>query len=351
MNRRPARANFYKFIALAVFFIVLIRVPMIAEAHPLNNGYSQIRIEGNHVSIELFIPENSVVEWRTQKNKVSDYLRDHLQLTNHSEPMSFQLLSTEQTEKETIPGSTFKLEYTSDRPIDSLTIHYSLLFDDADPAHINFAMIMNGDDMDQTLWSSSHRTYHYEPLQKVSLWTSLWEYLELGVKHILSGSDHLLFVLSLLLIASKVSDILKIITAFTIAHSVTLFLASEGIISVKPQVVESAIALTIAYVAAENCFRAQERRRWLLTFAFGLIHGMGFAGALKEVGLPQNNFIGSLLSFNVGVELGQLSLVAVALPMLLRLRRFTWYRKFVYTVSGFIFLIALYWFFQRIGWL
>jgi hydrogenase/urease accessory protein HupE len=334
------------------------------EAHPLNNGYSQFIIDKNTVEVDLFIPEPSMLQYdlnadkqldteelKQQTSSMTNYLSDHLQLRNGQKPMALELLSVERAEKETIPGIAFKLNFTGNSKIESLTIQYSLLFDDYDPNHINFAIIMNGNDVDQTIWNAENRTYHYEPFQQDGLWPSLWLYFTLGIEHILSGTDHLLFLFALLLITSKASDILKIVTAFTVAHSITLFLAASNIISVRPTVVESAIALTIAYVAVENLVVKEAGKRWVLTFLFGLIHGMGFAGALKEVGLPQDYFVSSLLSFNVGVEMGQMAVVLVILPILLKLSKLPWYRRLVYAGSGVIILIALKLFAERIGWL
>jgi hydrogenase/urease accessory protein HupE len=357
------RSCCYKMILWIGLLAGLAIVPAHTEAHPLNNGYSQIHIDHTQVSFDLFIPENSLLtydlngdkhltedEWTAQKSKISKYLQDHLDLQNNSEPMNFSLLSIEKNEKEAIAGVTFHLFYSSAQIVDNLTIRYNLLFDDADPAHLNFAIITNGSDMDQTIWDSAHRIYHYEPFSQSTWWEAAWEYLTIGVEHILSGTDHLLFLLSLILIVSRIFDIVKIITAFTVAHSITLFLAASGVLTINSRIVESAIALTIAYVAIENVLRIETKRRWFISLLFGLIHGMGFAGALKEVGLPQKYFISSLLSFNVGVEIGQLALVMAAFPLLLWFRKFPWYRSFVYTISGLIVLIALYWFAQRIGW-
>lgn len=150
-------------------------------------------------------------------------------------------------------------------------------------------------------------------------WSVAWLYLKLGVEHILFGIDHLLFVLALLIISRGTSQLIKTVTAFTVAHSITLALATLGYVHVPPAPVEAAIALSIVFVAVEIVRLRQGREDlaarmpWLVAFAFGLLHGLGFAGVLSEVGLPEGHIPTALLFFNVGVEAGQLLFIAASL--------------------------------------
>ena len=143
-------------------------------------------------------------------------------------------------------------------------------------------------------------------------------YFELGVEHILTGADHLLFILAMLIIAQGLWRLVKTVTAFTVAHSITLGLATLGFVHVPQSPVEAVIALSIVFVAAEIVRGWQGREGiaaqapWLIAFAFGLLHGFGFAGALSEIGLPQGHIPLALLFFNVGVEAGQLFLSAAS---------------------------------------
>ena len=142
-----------------------------------------------------------------------------------------------------------------------------------------------------------------------------WAYTALGVAHILNGWDHLLFVISLLFLVGFNRQLVYALTAFTVAHSLTLGLSALGWLTLRRPPVEAAIALSIVLVAGEALHRQQTlSRRWpaLVAFVFGLVHGLGFAGALKEIGLPQNHLLMALLTFNVGVEIGQLLVVAGA---------------------------------------
>ncbi len=156
-------------------------------------------------------------------------------------------------------------------------------------------------------------------------------YLELGFTHILpKGLDHILFVLGLFLLSIRWRPLLYQVTAFTVAHSVTLALSMQGIVSLPERLVETLIALSISWVAIENIATSVLKPwRVALVFCFGLLHGLGFAGVLSELGMPEDRFLTALLAFNVGVELGQVGVVAVAFGVLGRFRHLAGYRKFV----------------------
>jgi hypothetical protein len=181
-------------------------------------------------------------------------------------------------------------------------------------------------------------------------------YLGLGVRHILEGIDHLLFVLALLLIVGDVRRLLITITAFTLAHSLTLAAATMGVVHVPQAPVEAAIALSIVFVAAEIVHGLQgrpgltARAPWVVAFSFGLLHGLGFAGALSEVGLPQRAVPLALLFFNVGVELGQLAFVAAVWTGLKALAhaRIAWPR-WAHAVPAYaIGAVAMFWVVERV---
>jgi hypothetical protein len=150
-------------------------------------------------------------------------------------------------------------------------------------------------------------------------------YLGLGVEHILLGFDHLLFVVALILPGGRLLSLVAIVTAFTVAHSITLALSVLGLVTLPTQIVEPMIALSIAYVAFENLtMKSVVSRRWAVSFLFGLVHGFGFAGALAEVGLPASGLAAALVGFNLGVEAGQALIIGVLLPLIIWLQRFPW---------------------------
>jgi hydrogenase/urease accessory protein HupE len=151
---------------------------------------------------------------------------------------------------------------------------------------------------------------------------AFWGFLSLGVEHILLGFDHLAFLFALLIAGGTLREAAKIITSFTVAHSITLALATLEVIAVPASIVEPLIAVSIIYVGLENVLRRDVERRWMLTFAFGLVHGFGFASALRELGVGAGvKAVTPLLSFNLGVEIGQIAVAALVLPLIWKLRR------------------------------
>ena len=205
-------------------------------------------------------------------------------------------------------------------------------------------------------------------LQRPSWSATLLEFVTVGIWHILLGFDHILFLLALLLPSvlvrtgnrgtprwqgvqqarPAVIDVLKIVTAFTVAHSITLTLAVLDFVSLPSRLVESAIALTIVLAAVNNLMPALHERRWAGAFGFGLIHGFGFAGALKDLGLPSGSLAVSLFGFNLGVEIGQLGIVSMFLPSAYLLRFTPFYLRGVFGAGSFaIVALALVWFVER----
>jgi hypothetical protein len=178
------------------------------------------------------------------------------------------------------------------------------------------------------------------------------QYLSLGFRHIIpEGLDHILFVLGIFLLTTELKPILIQVTAFTVAHSVTLGLSMYGVISLSPGIVEPLIALSVGYVAIENIVVGRMTLwRPAVVFGFGLLHGLGFAGALRELRLPKSEFLPALVSFNLGIELAQLAIVAAAfLTIAMWHRDKPWYRpRFVLPASAAIAVIALFWTVQRI---
>jgi hydrogenase/urease accessory protein HupE len=190
-----------------------------------------------------------------------------------------------------------------------------------------------------------------------SAWDVAGTYLTLGIEHILLGVDHLLFVLALLLLSTGTWQLVKTVTAFTVAHSITLGLATLGFVHVPPKPVEAVIALSIVFAAVEIVQARRglpglsARMPWIAAFTFGLLHGFGFAGALSEVGLPQGHIPVALLFFNLGVEAGQLLFVAAVLAFMAGARRLRiawpgWSEPApAYAIGG----LASFWVLQRVA--
>lgn len=175
----------------------------------------------------------------------------------------------------------------------------------------------------------------------------LAEYFRLGVKHIFLGYDHIAFLLGLLFVP-RFLDLVKVITSFTAAHTLTLALAVLQVVKLPPRLVEVGIAVTILYVAVENLLAANPRRRWMLTFAFGLVHGFGFASVLRELGLPARGLARALVSFNVGVEVGQILIVGTLWPVLWWLGKRALGQPLKVAVSALILLLGAGWLVERL---
>lgn len=178
-------------------------------------------------------------------------------------------------------------------------------------------------------------------------------YTRLGFTHILPlGFDHILFILGIFFLNPNLRSMLWQATAFTVAHSITLGLAASGVIHPLPSVIEPVIALSIAFIAIENILITSLKWwRIMIVFAFGLVHGMGFAGALAEIGLPEKNFLSSIIGFNVGVELGQITVILLANYIVVNwIREKQWYRtRFLIPASAGIAVFALWLTYERLG--
>ncbi len=350
-------------------FLLFFGTTTTSHAHSIDMSYSDLNIEGNEILYDLFIEQkdlfplfgtnlDNLVNDELASQKIESYLQNGLRLDADSKPLKMELVSMNMAQKGVVRGVEFQLRFIADEEIKQFNLHYDLVFDDV-PTHTSVLMVHAGDYFQQDMVDSTNKDILInlpkglpkdtsKDLPKAKIGAVLWKYFKLGIEHILTGYDHLVFLLSLVLIATRFKEVLKIVTAFTIAHSVTLFLVATGCIHVIPFWVESLIALTICYVAVENIFVKKAKWRWLLTALFGLIHGMGFAGALAETGLPMSNQLGSLLTFNLGVEAGQLMILCLLLPFLLLMQRFPWYRKLMVSTSCLIFALAFYCLFQRL---
>ena len=233
-----------------------------------------------------------------------------------------------------------------------LTINYRL-FADIDPQHRGLLKLESAGQARTAIFGPASRQQQFT-LEKNSRLTQFADYAREGVWHIWVGFDHILFLLSLLLPAvliwqrarwqaaprfsTSFFEVAKIVTAFTLAHSITLSLATLGVVALPTRLVESAIAASVVLAALNNLRPLLRGRRWMVAFGFGLIHGFGFASVLADLGLPSGALVLALVGFNVGVEAGQLAIVSVFLPLAFVLRRSWFYQRLV--VGGGSLLIA-----------
>lgn len=312
-----------------------------ASAHQNSVSYLRVDVEGRVAHAEMRIASIDLneavhaspgVELSRQdalaaSPRAAQYLRERLVLREAGRRCEAGEHSGRVAERSDGFELVVRVRYECPRAIDDLSVRYDLFFD-VDPRHQGMATLRAFDreashvfvGRDRTLSLASGRT----------LTSQLAEYLRLGVEHIFQGYDHIAFLCGLLLVVGALGarrgarDVALIVTSFTMAHSLTLIGAALGWFSLPASLVEPAIALSIAYVAVENVLVAAPKHRRALTFAFGLVHGFGFAGVLAEQGLPSRAVVPSLLAFNGGVELGQLAVVVLAAPVLTLMARRVW---------------------------
>jgi hypothetical protein len=305
-----------------------------ARAHQASIVYSQIAVRGRAVEYTFQLGDAELgpalgADERTRptreqvtaaREKLTAYLAAHVTVTNAGFACEPHPGGVELTDKADGFFATATINYECKRTCADVTIDYNLFFD-LDPRHQGFARVMVGDAPPREhVFRAGARTLALS--RPVTLFDHVRDYLLLGVEHIFTGYDHIAFLFGLLVVAGFATlgrglrYVLGVVTAFTVAHSVTLIASGLGWVRLPARFVEPAIALSIAYVAVENLVTPRPRFRWLLTFGFGLVHGFGFASVLREIGLPPRGLVLSLLSFNVGVELGQLAVVTLAAPAL-----------------------------------
>ncbi len=292
---------------------------------------------------------------RSHAPEFYDFLRRHVAMTFDSQPADFgvALPPVISDDRSIIPEADYQqvmVDLVFRKRIDALPREFALLYDIFDTLgqrHTNLAAVEQGaGNVTEYVLTQLEPDCTYDTTAHAPLAGLLFKFLKLGVQHIFLGYDHILFLLALVAV-SRLGELIKIITAFTAAHTLTLALATLGVVTPPPRLIESGIALTIMYVALENLWLKSTGHRWRLTFLFGLIHGFGFANVLRELGLPTSGLLRCLLAFNVGVEIGQLAIVLALLPLTLWLARQSYGPRARVILSLVIFAFGLAWFVER----
>jgi HupE / UreJ protein len=356
---------------------LLLAAPLV-QAHISSNGFLTLQVDRAQVSgaLELAIRDGELavgldhdgdgkVTWgelRASQTALQTYVLGHLRLLGaESCPMKFGAVQV----NDRVDGSYLWLPISAacGSVLKRLTIDYRIL-DEQDPSHRGLLTLSANGATQTAVLGSTGQARVFE-LDHPSPWLAFVEYLRAGIWHIWSGIDHLLFLLSLLLPAVLVrrgdrweavpmaapafANIVKVVTAFTLAHSITLSLAAFDVIRLPGRLTESVIAASIIVAALNNVFPRVTEGRWRIAFAFGLLHGFGFASVLAEMGLPTGARLVSLVAFNLGVETGQLAVVLAVMPLAYLLRSTTFYRRGVMPWgSSAIAGVALVWFVQRV---
>jgi hypothetical protein len=338
-----------------------------ASAHTPDTSYCRVAIGATQVEFKLTydlatlqrmapIDANgdgriSSIELQAAAPALQNFLRRHIYLDLNQRETEFagaQPPAWPDDAGAVIPKSEYGqrlVSFTFRNPMlsapEDVTITFDF-FEQLGGAHtILGAFVWNGRE-DEVIFTRFEPDYLYDTGYCAPVSQQLGQYFKLGVKHIFLGYDHIAFLVALLFV-KRFIDLLKVITAFTVAHTLTLALAVLQIVRVPPHLVEIGIALTIMYVAAENLWNRDPAGRWVLTFGFGLVHGFGFANVLRELGLPSAGLARSLLCFNLGVEVGQIVIVAALWPALWWVNRQAWAGRFRVGCSIIIFLLGATW--------
>jgi hypothetical protein len=344
-----------------------------AQAHKPSDSYLSLDVQGDSVTgqwdialrdldfaIGLDQDGDGKLTWdeiRVRHPAIAAYALERLSLA--SDKGSCRIDTDEQMIDDHTDGaySVLRFHLACPVPVTALTINYRL-FADLDPQHKGLLRLTRDGVTSTAIFDPAHARQTLS-LMAPDHWQQFADYVKDGVWHIWIGYDHILFLLSLLLPAVLLAapsdnlrgafvDVLKVVTAFTLAHSLTLTLASLSLVSLPSRFVEAAIAASVILAAVNNIYPLFRGRRPVAAFVFGLIHGFGFASVLIDLGLPKGSLLASLLGFNLGVEIGQLCIVAAFLPLAFALRETWFYRRLLLTSgSAMIALVAVVWFVER----
>ena len=348
------------------------------HAHKPSDSYLTLTIESNQVAgqwdialrdldfaIGLDTNADGAITWgevRARQKEIDAYALSRLQVSAAGQACPLQ--ATGHLIDDHTDGAYAVLQFQAACPAitESLQLKYQLFFD-IDPQHKGLLRLQYQGASITGIFSPENADQTFS-LQAPNKLRQFVDYLREGIWHIWIGYDHILFLLALLLPAVVQREagrwqavpafrpafwsVLKIVTAFTVAHSITLTLATLGVISLPSRWVESTIAASVIIAALNNVYPLFRERRWMMAFLFGLIHGFGFASVLSDLGLPQDALVIALVGFNVGVETGQLAIVAGFLPLIYFLRG-TWFYRRVLLTGGSILIaiLALVWFVER----
>jgi len=349
-----------------------------AQAHKPSDSYLTLSVEESQVAgqwdialrdldfaIGLDTNADGAITWgevQARQKEIDAYALSRLQVSAAGQ--SCPLQATAHLIDNHTDGAYAVLRFHANCPAlaGSLQVKYRLFFD-IDPQHKGLLRLQYQGASSTGIFSPDNADQTFS-LQAPSRLRQFLDYVREGIWHIWIGYDHILFLLALLLPAVVVREarrwqpvaafrpafwsVLRIVTAFTVAHSVTLTLATLGVISLPSRWVESTIAASVIIAALNNVFPLFRERRWVMAFLFGLIHGFGFASVLTDLGLPQDALVVALVGFNVGVETGQLAIVAAFLPLIYFLRRSWVYRQLLLNGGSILIaILATIWFVER----
>ncbi|MBM7693741.1 hydrogenase/urease accessory protein HupE [Peribacillus deserti] len=346
-----------------LYFITLMLSTSNVSAHTDNSeGYSKIKSVKDKLLVELQIDyfelgrlidfgvkpgaSEAELEMSLEKNirNLEAYLSSHLGVFTNGAKTEGKIIETDIVRKVSRDYAKITMEFPESALKSSLQIQYSIFFDDNDPLHRNIVSYDINNKQGQFIFNAGDQELN---IGKETIYGQIIRFVELGFHHIMIGYDHILFVIALVLGTRRISDVIKVISVFTIAHSITLGLTALKLVHFPGEIVEPLIALSIAFVAVENYFGFSSKYRLAVVFGFGLIHGVGFAGALQLSANVTWRSLLSIFSFNIGVEGGQALIILLMFPLLYYMGRFNWSTLVRGAVTAGIFGMGIVWYFQR----
>ncbi len=344
-------------IGRALLLVLLAVLP--ASAHDFSTSYSRLTVDGAqvraqltlnlldmHTGPDLDLDQDGFVSYQELEEGIVDLFA--------AIKANYHVLAPDVPLESVVDNYDFiadnvariDIEYTFDHAVNDLTI-VSALDRLTQPDHRHLLQIGEGDQARHAVLGVDAPEVVIDYATGIPLWVTTLEFAQLGVEHIFSGYDHLAFLLGLLLATTTLLSLAKVVTSFTVAHSVTLALATFGLVAMPARLIESLIALSIAYIAIENFIGRNLVHRWKITFLFGLVHGFGFSNVLQEMELTRRTLAVSLFSFNIGVEAGQFVFVSLLFPVVIYLGRSPWKERVTAVTSVAIMSLGFYWFVQR----
>jgi hydrogenase/urease accessory protein HupE len=344
-------------------FLVLVSVVPV-YAHPIPFSYLDLRLNQSQIEGTLVAhivdlahdlnvePPETLLDARvaeSQKEAIAELVRARLNLLADGQPIELELSRVEPLPDRQALKCDLRLNPNA-KPA-ALRIQCALF--PYDPEHQTFLNVYQDDRLaHQEIFTSDHQIFVYRTGERQGWLSVMKEFIPAGIYHIFTGPDHILFIVGLLLMGGSLRRLLSIVTAFTIAHSITLSLAALNVINPPSRLIEPAIALSIIYVGIDNLMvgkTGRDMRAWI-AFFFGFVHGFGFAGVLKEFGLPREALGWSLFSFNFGVEIGQACIVVVVAFLLaaVRNRNQMLAERILKVGSTCVILAGTWWFIQRV---
>jgi hydrogenase/urease accessory protein HupE len=341
---------------------LLLVTSLTAIGHTISLTYAEVKVHEHQVDwvVRMSIPEldplfrldkdhDGIVDSRELqlgRNEIERYATGRVAVVSAGESLPVSVTGFRPwVDSEKHPFAEIDLEFSSrERPLQRVTLRCDVL-GDVISSHKTLARVEAGGRIERVVFENGRA---FEIDARRSWLASFVEFVRMGILHIFTGYDHIAFLLGVVLIGGSFRTIFKVVTSFTLAHSITLALAALDIVVLPSRLVESGIALSIMYIALENLFFKKFDRRWIVTFFFGLVHGFGFASALQEVHLSGALLGTALFSFNLGVEIGQVCIVGILLPVLFYMQRLRFSQTLVKVSSFIIFLLGSFWLWQRI---